>query len=118
MPAPDPPPQPEQAEGGWHKRVTDSLRLSIHFYVVILQRLQPRLVRPLSRAQAAVVLYTDAEWSRRDSQEGLPEIYYRDFTIGIGAILFDDTLVLALAAEAPASVLEALPPREASDHPP
>ena len=51
------------------------LKISARFFIGVLQGFKPRVVRPLSRLSAAVVLYTDAEWSERKQPLEVPPEY-------------------------------------------
>ena len=54
----------EQAAGGQRLyRISDKLRLALRFFTIILKDREPRVMYPLSRARAAMVVHTDAEWS-------------------------------------------------------
>ena len=77
-----------------------------------MRELRPRVVYPMRRAPAAVVLYTDAEWTALKRFGPWHPWYCLTHTTGMGALAFNGTQRLACCGEASAEVVNSLKTRE------
>ena len=93
------------------KPVTPGLRIAATFYIGVLRSLRPKILKPLSRAASAVVLYTDAEWSTRKTPAS-SELACASHSTGMGALAFLDNDSWAAEGEATGQVVCSLPQRE------